>query len=95
MFYRIILNDFANRIKVLIKIENWQRTASDVLAAFDYFAAFEYPEVPDYFKQRIGEELGSIIQIIKNLSPENREEIYKHWGDAGDGLKDLIENFGE
>ena len=66
-----------------------------MLAAFDYFPLLENPEVPDYFKQRIGEELGRIIQLIKNLSPENREEIYKHWGDAGDGLKDLIENSGE
>ena len=89
------VEDLAHRVRVLIKLEDWQLTANDVVNAFNYLPLLESPEVPDYFKQRIGGQLGNIIRLFKEVSPENREEIYKNAGEMGEVIRQFVDGFSE
>ncbi len=85
------IQGLTNRVEVLTRLEDWQRTADDVVNAFDYISLLEKPEVPDFFKQRIGGEILNIIQNLKEISPEKREEIYKYAGEDGEMIRRNVE----
>ena len=90
------VQNIRNRIEVLIKLENWKDIAIDVNKAIyeteNYLTGYD---ISEHFGQLIEDERGYIIQFLREVSPENREKIYKHCGDKRDELKDLIENSGE
>jgi tetratricopeptide (TPR) repeat protein len=85
------VKDLANRIRVLIKLEDWNRTANDVVLAFSFISLLENTEIPNYFKQRIVGEIFNIIQYLRETSPDDREEIYKHAGENGEVIRQYVD----
>jgi tetratricopeptide (TPR) repeat protein len=82
------------RVKVLIKLEDWEKTAIDVGKAFTVdFHILQSDEVSDHFKQLIGGEIGIIIRLLSELPAKKREEIYKCAGENGEVIKQLVEDF--
>ena len=92
-----VLPDFVmnirNRIEVLIKLENWQDIAIDINKAMyetdNYLAGYD---ISEHFRQLIENERDSIIQNLRAVSTEDRGKIYRHCGDNGDEIRELIEN---
>ena len=89
------VKDLAHRIRLLINLEDYQRTANDILKAFEFINLLQKPDFPDYFKQRIGGEIGNILFQISSLPAEKREEIYKYAGENGEIIREIVGNFEE
>ena len=86
---------FRNRIKVHIKLENWQRTGSDVVKAFDFENRWQSVEFPEHFERLIKIERNEIIRLLREVPAENREKIYTHAGENGDEIRRLVDDFEE
>jgi tetratricopeptide (TPR) repeat protein len=84
-----------NRIEALLKLEDWQRTAGDVVAAFDFAGHWRGVELSEHFRKQIKEHRDIIIRQLQGVSAEKRKEIYKHAGEFGGKIKQLVEDFEE
>lgn len=84
---------FPNRIEVLIKLKDYQRTADDISNAFQFISLLEEPDFSDHFKQRIRDEIADILSQIIKLPIEQREEIYKHAGESDEIIRQYVEDF--
>lgn len=82
-----------NRVKALLKLRDWQRTATDIITAFDFEGHWQDIELSDYFKQQIQTNQIIIIKLLRKVSLKKRIEIYKHLGEHGEKIKQLVENF--
>jgi tetratricopeptide (TPR) repeat protein len=93
--YQILPNfigNIRNRVKVLLKQKNWERTANDVIAALDFKDSWENIEISDYFKQEIERNQIAILMLLLAVSSKNRKEIYKHAGEYGEIIKQLVQS---
>lgn len=89
-----LVKAFRIRVKVLIKLKDWEKTAIDVGKAFMHgFPVLQSDEVSDHFKQLIGGEIVEILRLLSEVSAERREEIYRQAGEFGEVLKQNVEDF--
>ncbi|HEX8567518.1 MAG TPA: tetratricopeptide repeat protein [Pyrinomonadaceae bacterium] len=92
-----VLPDFVknirNRIEELIKLEDWGRAANDAINALELaLPLFERDDFSDHFKQQIGEQIGVILHLLRQVPPDNREKIYAAAGEAGGALRQFVES---
>ncbi len=87
------VRNIRNRIVVLIKLENWQDIAIDINKVMyeteNYLAGYD---ISEHFRQLIENQRNYIIQNLREVSTEDREKIYRHCGDNGDEIRELIED---
>jgi tetratricopeptide (TPR) repeat protein len=92
-----VLPDFVknirNRVRTLLKLKDWRRAAGDVVAAFDFAGRWRGVELSEYFIKQIKEHRDVIISQLRKVSAKNRKEIYKHAGEFGGAIKELVEDF--
>ena len=84
------------RVRDLSKMKNWNLIAKDIHRVFNLRdEVFEYPDLSEYFKLQISKSCNDVIQLIREISAEKREKIYKHAGENGDMIRRLVDNFEE
>ena len=87
------VRNIRNRVQVIIKLENWERTAEDAIKAFEIYEQVELDnDFSDYFKQQISEQLDKILYFLREVSPGDREKIYAAAGDKGEFLRQFVES---
>ena len=87
-----LLKCFRLRVSLWLKLERWAETASDTLAALSLVIPYvEHDQIPDELKQAAGGEMGGIVADLRELSPEQRAQLYAAGGEAEEMLRRLIE----
>ncbi len=87
-----LLKCFRVRVNLWLKLERWAETASDTLAALSLFIPYlQHEQIPDELKQAAGSEMGGIVAALRQLSPEQRAQLYAAAGDAAERLRQLVE----
>jgi tetratricopeptide (TPR) repeat protein len=89
------IKNIRSRIETLLKLKDWRRTASDVITAFDFEGRWREIELSAYFIEQIKERRDAIIRMLRKVSAKKRKEIYRHAGEFGEEVKELVENFEE
>ncbi len=80
------------RVKVLLTKEDWHSVAEDTRRALNLRKEiFEHPDFSEHFKTQISDECSDIIELIREVSPEKREEIYIHAGEDGEMIRRNVE----
>ncbi len=76
------------RVKVLLTKEDWHSVAADTRRAFNLRNdIFEHANFSEHFKTQISGWCNDIIELIREVSPEKREEIYIHAGEDGEMIR--------
>lgn len=83
---------FYLKTESLIDLEKWKKTSEHIIEAFNVRekALNEY-EISQHFTDQIQNSWNKIIQLIRSLSVENREEIYQNAGENGKVIRRLVE----
>lgn len=81
---------------VLINLEQWKQVAESIIETYRMREKVlnEY-EISQHFKNQIESRWNQIIQLVRNLSSANREEIYKYAGENGEVIRRLVEDEGD
>ncbi len=88
-----LLKCFRVRVNLWLKLERWAETASDTLAALSLFIPYaRHEQIPDELKQAAGSEIGGILAALRQLSPEQRAQLYAAAGEPAEMLRQLVED---
>ncbi len=78
------------RVKLWLKLERWTETAADTFAALSLCIPYvEDEQIPDGLKQAARGEIGGIIAALRQLSPEQRAQLYAADGEAEETLRQV------
>ncbi|MBV9928318.1 MAG: tetratricopeptide repeat protein [Acidobacteria bacterium] len=94
LFYLMpnLLMCFRLRVGMWVKLERWAETASDALAALSLFVPYSQDEqIPGELKQAAGGEVVHIVLLLRQLSPEQRAQLYDAAGEGAEVLRQVIE----
>lgn len=82
-----------HRVRILSRLKKWKRVANDVVNITDSLVLFDYPDFPQYFKERMGYQVRLLLIDLLDISSENLNKIYKYAGEDSYKIQQMVNGF--